>query len=70
MSDRKITPNERHLMRLIVSGRDVDGWAKVSNLVAPLIASLPSELLTFERNTDGSGRAKLTREGETVLKWT
>ncbi len=62
--------NHKHLMRLIRKDRDATGWAKVSSVVWPFVQSLPKELVTLHDNGDGSGKARLTHDGETVLDWT
>lgn len=64
-----ISPDDKHLMRLIIKGRDSEGWAKVSSAVAPLMKNLPPELVELDLTEDG-GRARLTQNGETVLEWT
>lgn len=61
--------SDKHLLRLVRQGKDAEGWAKVSEMVWPLVQSLPTELVTIEA-TDTGGRAKLTDAGETVLDWT
>lgn len=66
----KINGSDRHLMRLIRQGRDAAGWARVSEPVWPLMQSLPKELVTLHDNGDGTGKASLTHDGETVLDWT
>lgn len=65
----KISNGDMHLLRLIDKDKTVGGWAKVSNVVMPLVVRLPPELVTIEKHKDGSGHIKLTEEGETVLKW-
>jgi len=52
--------------------RDLDGWAIVSAKLWPVLhKSMPLELVIMEK-TETGGRAKLTKEGESVLqsmKW-
>lgn len=43
--------------------------AGVSKVVWPLIAAVPEELVARVQNADGSGAARLTKEGAIVLKW-
>jgi len=62
----------KHVMKLIERDRNTDGWATVSDQLAPhLQANMPPELVTFEK-VDGVVRARLTEEGQNVLdamKW-
>lgn len=64
-----LTSNEKHLMRLILKDRNTEGWAKVSKLVLPLVTVLPKDLVEVQQHEDGTGLAKLTKDGETVLIW-
>ncbi len=63
------TISQKHLLKLAHQGRDSDGWSPVSSIVMPLLADLPSELVTVEKFEDGSGRAKLTDDGRAVILW-
>jgi len=64
-----LTTSQKHLLKLAHQGRDTDGWSPVSSTVMPLLADLPSELVTVEKSEDGSGRAKLTDDGRAVIMW-
>lgn len=66
---RKVSSGDKSLLRLVAKGADMDGWAKVSRVVAPLIIGLPAGLVEFEQSADGSGMARLTETGRTVLEW-
>ena len=63
----KINNNTAHLLRLIEKEADPLGWAKVSEIVWPLVQSLPSSLVEW----DGLGgkKVRLTQEGKIVVKW-
>lgn len=63
-----IDHDQKHLMRLILRDRGEDGWAKVSQLVWPLVSSIPDALVEKKPTEDG-GFVKLTHDGETVLAW-
>jgi hypothetical protein len=67
----KLTSSDKHLLSLVSKGQKPDGWTTVSNTVmkvmVPLAKTFP-ELVTLEEVGTG-GIAKLTREGEIVLKW-
>lgn len=60
-----------NMMELTEKGmRENSGGAVgVSQVVWPLIAATPEELITRVQNEDGGGAARLTYEGVTVLKW-
>ena len=67
---KKLNAGQKHMLRLVVKGRDESGWAPVSRRVMPLIQSeiaVPHELVEFEVFNDGSGRVRLTDEGQSVL---
>ena len=65
---QKLSDNDKHLLRLIHRSEKRDGWASVSQPIWPFIAKLPSDLVELQE-VGFSGIVKLTREGETVLKW-
>lgn len=64
---RKLTHGELHLLRLVQSEADADGWTRVSKPVMSIMTKLPAELVTVESLEDERGRARLTNEGESVL---
>lgn len=64
----KLSHGEEHLLRLIQKEEDVDGWAKVSKQVWPLVEKLPSQLCELRATEDG-GFARLTHDGITILNW-
>lgn len=66
----KLDSGQRRILWLTQKDKKEDGWTPVSATVWPLLEDMPKELLERERFPDGSGRARLTREGETVLQWT
>jgi hypothetical protein len=70
MSHTPLDNGAKHLMRLVKKDRKEDGWATVSATVWPVVDTLPVELVEREQFPDGSGRARLTTAGETVLQWT
>ncbi len=64
----KLDAGTKHIMRLILRDRKVDGWATVSAQLYPVLSStVPPELVEFERLEHG-GHAKLTPDGENVLE--
>ena len=64
----KLDAGQKHLMRLLVQGADLEGWAPVSAQVFPLMEKLPSALVVLERvGDDGLGRACLTTRGASVI---
>lgn len=65
----KLDSNSKHLLMLIMKCRKLDGWATVSDVVWPLMETLPCELV--EMRNDANGKfVRLTDTGETVLAWT
>lgn len=69
MDSHKLNPGQKHLLRLVHKDKKEDGWTPVSSVVWPLMADLPTELVTTELFMTGGGRAKLTQQGEIVLAW-
>lgn len=66
----KLDHGQLHIMRLAQRGKSADGWARVSALVWPLLATVPKELVELKQEPgDDGGFCKLTPEGETVLEW-
>lgn len=67
----QLNASQKHMLRLIRQGADQEGWAKVSKLLWPLVNDLSKELtgLIELKPAEDGGFAKLTSEGETVLKW-
>lgn len=65
---KKLDGGEKHFMRLIAKGADADGWARVSKPLYPLVDKMPKALVELEPTQDGWGRARLTDEGESVLR--
>lgn len=64
----KLDARQKHLLRLVVEGADVEGWAPVSKPVFPLVEKLPSELVELKSVGDeGRGRARLTEEGAKLM---
>lgn len=55
-------------MRLIAAAPTEDGWAKVSNVVWPLITTLPDDLVE-KRVLEDSGVVRLTEAGEIILRY-
>jgi len=70
IAKRQLNPGDRHLLRLVRQGQDDAGWAKVSPMVWPLMAALPTELVALEGDAESGGKARLTQAGGTVLDWT
>jgi hypothetical protein len=65
----KLTAGQKHLLRLVVLGKEPDGWSTVSTMLCKLFSeNVPAELAILELQADGSGKAKLTDEGESVMK--
>jgi hypothetical protein len=55
-----------HILRLISREADAEGWAKVSKLVYPLVAGVPSELVELQSLGEG-GRVRLTEQGQSLI---
>lgn len=60
---------DQHLLRLIQSESKGDGWAKVSDIVWPVIQDLPRDLVETSVH-DGVKVCRLTEAGEIILDWT
>jgi hypothetical protein len=73
--DQKLDSGQKNMLRLIRKGAATDGWAPVSNVIAPLFAGpkppwrgIPPELCEFELvDESGAGRARLTQAGNNIL---
>lgn len=66
--NKKLEPQHKHVMRLIARDCGLDGWAKVSAVLYPhLSENMSKELVEFKRNDDGSGFARLTEKGNSIL---
>lgn len=68
----KLNSGQKHFLNLIVEGAKETGWAKVSRATRPLVADMPPELVELQRLEDGTGLARLTAEGQSVVdaqKW-
>lgn len=65
----KLNSSDRHLMRLIRKDKAENGWTKCSDIVFPLVESLPTELVETAI-INGVKSARLSDKGETVLDWT
>ena len=63
----KLTPGEKHFLRLIEKDAGNDGWCKVSKVLLPLTKQLPAELVEVEDADEGRGRARLTERGQALL---
>lgn len=65
----KLNEGEHHLLRLIDRDKGEDGWTVVSVVLYQMVFNVIHEKLA-EFTRDGERcRARLTKEGETVLKW-
>ena len=65
----KLDQGQRHLMDLANREANLDGWAKVSKVVWPLIEKIPTELLEKAPSDDG-GLVRLTSTGAAILRYT
>ncbi len=64
----KLDSGNKHLLRLILKGKNKEGWAKVSDILWPIVSKLPTQLVEF--NADGNQKfVRLTHDGEVVLEW-
>ena len=65
---QKLDSGTKHLLRLIVKSRNTDGWAKVSSMIYPLAAKIPTELVELRPvGNEGWGEIRLTDEGAAIL---
>ena len=69
MSEQKLTSSQKHLLQLVINGRQPDGWAPVSKTLLPLVKKeLPTELVEIESIGDeGRGRIRFTEQGHNVM---
>lgn len=64
----KLGLQHKHIIHLIGRDRGPDGWAVVSATLWPILhKAMPLELVMMEK-TETGGKAKLTDEGESVLR--
>ena len=65
---KKLEAQHKHIIKLIDRDSDIDGWAPVSDVLYPhLSQNLPSELVIFDGEAGGY-RARLTDEGQNIIK--
>lgn len=65
-----ISAGEASLLKLVRKGMDKHGgWATVSPIVWPAIASLPDELVERRQYEDGGGKCSLTVRGALLLEY-
>lgn len=65
---QKLTDGQKSLLRLVIQGAGMDGWAPVSARVYPLLdKQMPRELIELESLEDGRGRARLTDAGQHLI---
>ncbi len=62
----RLSPETKHLLRLIRKDQDSEGWTKVSELLWPFAIQLPYELVTM--STD-ERKIRLTEVGNIVVDW-
>ena len=69
-TNSKLDGGKKHVLRLIDKDKGADGWTSVSaQLYSALSKAMPPELATFELvGTNGGGRARLTDEGNAILR--
>lgn len=66
---RLLDSGEKHFLRLIHQGQKCpDGWAKVSDVLYPLVDKLPKELVECHQDGASQGRARLTKHGEAIVE--
>ena len=68
-----LTPNQKHLLRLIVKGADEEGWAKISKMLWEFVSNTligMEELVELrpDKENDG-GYGRITTTGKTVMKY-
>lgn len=64
----KLTYGQKHILELIARDKKYDGYAVIGESLYKVVSSdIPAELVIFEKLEFG-GRAKLTDEGEAVVK--
>jgi hypothetical protein len=76
MNAYKLDSGQKHILMLIDSGKREDGWTPVSKYLIDIVRRLVPEELAIVRNSceclekldDGSGRARLTEEGQNVVR--
>ena len=68
-TETKLSPGQKHIIKLVAQDSGPDGWTVVSKAVYPLVANtLPQELVELEPvGTEGRARARLTPEGQNIL---
>lgn len=64
----KLDSGQKHFLTLIAKDAGMNGWCKVSHVMMPLVQKMPTELVESEAiNDDGSGSARLTPQGRSVV---
>lgn len=66
-----LTSQQRSFLLLELRSPDEgDGWRKVSAMVRPVVErSLIPELCEWQPHDDGTGRVRLTHDGQTVVRF-
>lgn len=63
----KLDAGQKHLLKLIASDHDDQGWAQVSSTVLPVVQKLPEELVEVVPTSRGRGRVRLTFLGQGIV---
>lgn len=64
----KLKIEHKHMLKLIDRETEKDGWTPISDALYPhLLTNMPNELVVFD-GTAGSYKAKLTDEGQNIVK--
>ena len=65
----KLLPDHKHFLKLIDRDKGADGWCPVGKMIYPVLQkNMPTELVEHRPGEDGLGFARLTLEGENILK--
>lgn len=64
----KLDSGTLRILRLTERGAAADGWAKVSQQVWPLVATLPDDLVEKRPSEDG-GHIRLTEGGKLIVHY-
>lgn len=65
---KHIDNGQLHLLKLASQEQDAEGWAKVSEILWPIVSKLPDDLVEKRAGEDG-GHIRLTEGGQAIVRY-